>query len=236
MHLVAALATILSLLMPASAQVRAGDPPSRGAPEIAPDSLADDLELIRAAAASRMLGAPADSAVVTILEFFDYACSTCQNFHRERSDSLKALVGPDVALHLHSYVLPRLIRGYPAAEAALCAGGVGGREGYAAMHDRLMRTAAEWREAPDGPELFTAWAGDLGLDVDRFMDCIARDVPSPLVVADAQMAARYGVGGTPTFVFLPRGATDLGDAEVFYGNEPMARFRDALAAARSRAR
>jgi protein-disulfide isomerase len=236
MHLVAALATILALHIPAPAQILAGGHPSREVTETANDSLDDDLELIRAAAASRMLGPSADSATVTILEFFDYACSTCQNFHRERGDSLKALVGPDVALHLHSYVLPRLIRGYPAAEAALCAGGVGGRDGYAAMHDRLMRTASDWRQALDGPELFTVWAGELGLDVERFTDCIARDVPSPLVVADAQMAARYAVGGTPTFVFLPRGATDLDEAEVFYGNEPMARFRDALAAARSRAR
>lgn len=201
-----------------------------------PDAFAPDLDLIRRAAASRILGPADDSASVTILEFFDYACSTCRQFHQERGDSLYALVGPDVSLRFHSYPIPRLLWGYPLAEAALCAGGAGGATAYRGMHDRLLRDAQDWQDGAMPQERIAGWAADLDLDADRFTRCMERDLPSTLVFADARLAARFGVAGTPTFVFVPRGAQEPEDVRMFYGNQPMSRFREAIEWARSRAR
>jgi protein-disulfide isomerase len=235
-HLVAKLAVVVSLVVPPAAPSPPIEPRHEDARGPGADTLTADLELVRRAQAARALGASPDSAEVTILEFFDYACSTCQDFHRERGDSLKALAGPEVSLAFHHYIIPRLLRGYPAAEAAACAAGLGGTEAFLSYHDRLLHRPDAWRDGSADPDRFRALAADLGLDEAAFADCIARDVPSMLIVADGQLAARFDVGGTPTFVILPRGADSVDDAVVFYGNEPMARFHDAIAEARTRAR
>ena len=223
-----------ALMLPSAGAT--GATASPGQRSLASDTLEADLALVQAAQEARIMGAGGDSAAVTIFEFFDYACSTCQHFHVQRGDSLRALAGPDVTIRLHTYIIPRLVRGYQAAEAATCAAGIGGQSAYLAYHDRLLRDPEAWRRGGADPALFTAWAEELGLDAARFADCVARDVPSMLLFSDVQLAARFGVAGTPTFVFLPRGAQSVSDAVVFYGNEPMDRFRAALAEARSRAR
>ena len=79
--------------------------------------MADTL-LVQRAQEARVFGASGAAATVTIYEFFDYSCSTCREFHVQRGDSLKALAGPDVGLQFHSYIIPRLPRGYAAAEAS----------------------------------------------------------------------------------------------------------------------
>ncbi len=196
-----------------------------------------DTEWVQRAAQARLIGIVDDPEQVTILEFFDYACSTCQQFHVQRGDSLRSLLEEEgVALSMHSYVIPRLPRGYPAAEAALCAGAVGGPEGWAAMHDRLARNTFAWRREGAGPEPFVRWAVEFGLDEALYADCLHRDVPAPLVFTDAQLAARFEVAGTPAFVFIPGGATESAQIVSFFGNEPMSRFREALEEARARAR
>ena len=214
-------AFLIALAAPASAQAPGS-------------SLQGDLQLLQRADASRSVGG--DSAAVTVIEFFDPSCSTCRDFHLQRGDSLKALAGPDVRVEYRTYLIPRLVRGWHGAEAAACAAGLGGPEAFAAMNDRLMEVWDAWREAAVPAELFTAWAGSLGLDGDRFADCLARDVPASLLVADVLLAGNFAVRGTPTFVFIPRGASSPDDVESFYGNQPMQRFEEALAAARSRVR
>jgi hypothetical protein len=63
-------------------------------------------------------------------------------FYLERSDSLKAKYVESGAANLvvHTFVIPRLMRGYHAAEAAFCAGALAGRD---ALHQpgRLARDA-----------------------------------------------------------------------------------------------
>jgi protein-disulfide isomerase len=198
------------------------------------DALQADRELLQRAEASRGIGG--GSAAVTIVEFFDPACSTCRNFHRQRGDSLTALAGPDVRIEYRTYLIPRLVRGWHGAEAAACAAGLGGFDAFQGMNDRLMEAWDTWGQAPAPAELFVTWARSLGLDADRFADCLARDVTASLLVADILLAGGFAVSGTPTFVFVPRGATSPREVESFYGNEPMQRFHEVLAAARSRAR
>ena len=216
---------LLALALPTGARAQALPPA---------DPLQADRELLQRAEASRGIGG--GSAAVTIVEFFDPACSTCRNFHRERGDSLTALAGPDVRIEYRTYLIPRLVRGWHGAEAAACAAGLGGFDAFQGMNDRIMEGWDAWRQAPAPAELFGAWARSLGLDADRFADCLARDVTASLLVADILLAGGFAVSGTPTFVFVPRGATSPQEVESFYGNEPMQRFQDALAAARSRAR
>ena len=123
-----ALATLLGLAIPTNGLPASVHLPSSA---LTPDTLTDET-LVQRAAEARVLGASGDAATVTIYEFFDYSCSTCREFHEQRGDSLKALAGPDVSLRFHNYIIPRLPRGYAAAEAAACAAGLGGTEAFLA--------------------------------------------------------------------------------------------------------
>lgn len=231
------------LVLTALLGLAAAPPVARVAPAISTDlgrtvvsdTVMTDAELVQRAQASRTLGAIGAEAAVTIYEFFDYSCSTCQNFHAQRGDSLKALAAPDVGVSFHHYIIARLPRGYAAAEAAACAAGLGGSNAFFAIHDRLLRNPGAWRDE-DGPEPFVAMAGAVGVSPSALQDCIDRDVPAQMIIADGQLGASLGVSGTPTFVVMPRGAQSLDDVVVFYGNEPMSRFREAIAEVRARVR
>ena len=213
--------------LPASAHLSAS--------ALAPDTIVADTLLVQRAMEARVFGPSGDAATVTVHEFLDYSCSTCQKFHAQRADSLKALVGPDVGLQFHSYIIPRLPRGYAAAEAAACAAGLGGTEVWLAYHDRLLSEPGEWRTAT-GVEPFVSWAEEAGLPAAAFADCLERDVPAQLIFADVRLGSAFGVRGTPSFVLVPRGAESADEVVFFYGNEPMSRFHEAIEEVRSRAR
>ena len=227
-----ALAALLGLAIPVNELPASGHLPDSA---VAPDTIVADTALVQRAGEARVFGASGDAATVTIYEFFDYSCSTCRDFHAQRGDSLKALAGPDVGLRFHNYIIPRLPRGYAAAEAAACAAGLGGTEAYLAYHDRLLREPGPWRTAT-GIEPFVAWADEAGLPAPAFADCLERDVPAQLILGDARLGSALGVRGTPTFVFVPRGAQSADEVVAFYGNEPMSRFYEAIEEIRSRAR
>ena len=177
--------------------------------------------------AARMYGT--DTTRATIHEFVDFACSTCRAFYLERSDSLKAkyVESGEVNLVVHTYVIPRLMRGYHAAEAAFCAGALGDREGFEGMQRHLFTDQADWRAMRDPVPGFVAYAEELGLSAEPFRDCLLRDAMAPLIMADMRTAGLARIPGTPTFVFLGPGQTNT--EHQFYGNEPMMMFDQFLA-------
>jgi protein-disulfide isomerase len=172
----------------------------------------------------------AESPTVILVEFVDFACSDCRAFHLERADSLKTLVeAEDLIYAFRVYPIPRLLRGYHGAEAAFCAGGVGGRPAFEAMTHLLFQRQGYWARAFDPEPLILAYARELGLPA-AFDDCVRRDAVSPLILADARQGAQLGVPGTPTYVVLRVGEDQ--PVDMFYGNQPMERFREAIARAR----
>lgn len=214
---IAPLAAILMAALPALAQTPV-------------DSTVTDVELMQRADAARMYGS--DTTKVTIHEFVDFACSTCRAFYLERSDSLHAryVESGEVNLVIHTFIIPRLMRGFHAAEAALCAGALAGREGFEGMQSRLFTDQAEWRARRDPIPDFVAYAEQLGLPIEAFRDCLLRDAVAPLIMADMRTAGLARVPGTPTFVFLAPGQTST--EHQFYGNEPLAMFDQFLARVR----
>lgn len=216
----------LMLVLPATLSTFA--PPA--AAQTAADSSVTDVELMERADAARMYGT--DTTKVTIHEFLDFACSTCRAFYLERSDSLKAkyVESGEVNLVLHTFIIPRLMRGYHAAEAAFCAGALAGRNGFEGMQRHLFTDQADWRAMRDPVPGFVAYAEELGLPIEPFRDCLLRDAMAPLIMADMRAGGLARVTGTPTFVFLGPGQTNT--EHQFYGNEPMVMFDQYLARVR----
>ncbi|MEJ2370487.1 MAG: thioredoxin domain-containing protein [Gemmatimonadales bacterium] len=194
------------------------------------DSSITDVELMQRADSARMFGT--DTTRATIHEFIDFACSTCRAFYLERSDSLRTMYveNGEVNLVVHTFVIPRLMRGYHAAEAAFCAGALAGRDGFEGMQRRLFTDQEDWRAMRDPVPGFVAYAEELGLPIEPFRDCLVRDAMAPLIMADMRTAGLARIPGTPTFIFLGPGQTST--EHQFYGNEPMVMFDQFLARVR----
>jgi protein-disulfide isomerase len=188
----------------------------------------DDAALLTRADSVR-LQLPASPTLV-LTEFVDFACSDCRAFHLQRGDSLRALVEEEgLAYAFRVYPIPRLLRGYQAAEAALCAGGVAGRAGFEAMRRLLFERQSEWAASWDPGPVLLRYARELGLPPE-FDDCTRRDAAWPLIAGDMRQATGMGIPGTPSFVLTRLG--ENAPLESFYGNQPMTRFREAVARAR----
>ena len=193
-----------------------------------------DLERLSRAGGARTVGP--DSAKVMILEFLDFECPVCAAFHKERSDSLKKALGSDVRMVYVNFPLTQHMFSLHSAEAATCAGAVGGRDGFTKVSDALYRQQNEWAEAPDPGRIFTRMAQQAGIDTAAFSDCRARDLVAPLLLSDIETAAKFGIRGTPTFVVLAAGAKSADEAQSTSGNVPMSQLIEMIAKARASAK
>ncbi|MEM6327285.1 MAG: thioredoxin domain-containing protein, partial [Bacteroidota bacterium] len=163
------------------------------AAQVAADSSSADAGWLAAANAARTFGAGPDGAldrtVPTLHEFADLACPSCRYAFETRMDSVKSrLVATGRAnLIVHAFPIPRLMRGPHAAEAVLCAGAIGGREGFASLQRHLYATQPDWRFLRDiGPFVRRA-AAEAGLDPVDFDECISRDAMAPLIASDLRL-------------------------------------------------
>lgn len=190
-----------------------------------------DIPLIQRADTARIIGS--DTAQVMIDEFIDFACPDCRQFHMEKADSLQALVAEKNAiLIIRVFPIPRLMRGFQAAEAAFCAAAFAGQPGFLGMLDQLFTYQNAWRGELDPTPFFEAYAEDLNVPLAEFRDCMKRDAVAPLIINDIRLAKDAGVLGTPTFVFNK--TEEFNGDEQFYGVHPMSRFKESIENVRQR--
>lgn len=129
------------------------------------------------------------------MEYGDYACPTCGQFHRIVSELMRRMP-EDLKLEFHHYPLPVDANSVTAALAAQAAGEQGR---YWEMHDALFENQSRWVGRGDAMAVFSSMAAEIGLDPDRFTaDLLRPDVQSG-VILDREQGERLGVRGTPTF-------------------------------------
>ena len=160
-----------------------------------------------------------DDALVTLVEYGDFECPYCGQAEQVIRELLAAS-GADVRYvwrHLPlSDVHPRAEVTAEASEAAAAQGA------FWEMHDLLLA-----HQDALGLEDLAGYAGQLGLDVDRFMDEISRRDYLPRVEEDVASADESGVSGTPTFFVNGRRHYGVYDIEA---------LTEAVQAAKARAR
>ena len=132
-----------------------------------------------------------EDAPVTLVEYGDYQCPYCGQAEvviRELLDSF----GDDLRYawrHLPlNDVHPRAQMAAEAAEAAAAQGR------FWELHDKLLDN----QDALQPPDL-GRYAGEIGLDVERFWEDLRRHEHAPRVSEDVASADASGVAGTPTF-------------------------------------
>lgn len=131
----------------------------------------------------------AQDALVTLIVFSDYECSYCARFTRTL-EQLRERHGEDLRVVFRQLPLPFHEHAPAAARAALAAHR---QDAYLGMHNLLFERR---RELPHAD--YAQWAGELGLDRQRFERDLADPALAKLVEEDATMARRFGVRGTPS--------------------------------------
>jgi protein-disulfide isomerase len=153
------------------------------------------------------------NAAVTIIEFGDYQCPSCQMFATQVEPQMElGLIQtgkakfvyydwPIIEAHAHAFL---------AARAARCAGDQGK---YWEYHDHLYRNQARWAAEPSAEDTFIGYATDLGLDRGGFETCLLSDRHAEVVTANMELGMQLGVRGTPTIIVehggVPRNLNNL---------------------------
>jgi protein-disulfide isomerase len=133
-----------------------------------------------------------ENAPITIIEFSDYECPYCRQWHEQVYHRLFETYPDQVRLVYRDFPLynshPNAV---PAAEAADCADEQGAFWDY---HDKLFGM-----ELGLSSEAYQQYAEDLNLDMDAFNECVETRKYREEVQADYTFASNLGVRSTPTF-------------------------------------
>jgi len=134
----------------------------------------------------------AKDARVVIVEFSDYACPYCAKFALEVEKKIIENYKDAVKLVFRDFPVHGEIS-YKAAEAANCAREQGKFWEY---HYLLFERQNEWY---NNASKFLSYAGELGLDLEKFRTCLDSGKYREEVEKDLRDGISYGVKGTPTF-------------------------------------
>ena len=129
-------------------------------------------------------------APVTIVEFSDFECPYCGAAHDTVEQVMSSYAGK-VRLVYRQFPLSFHPHAAKAAEASLCAADQGKFWEY---HDVLFKNQKKL-----DPTDLKAYAGEVGLDGQKFGQCLESGDKKKAVDADQQAGLAAGVGGTPAF-------------------------------------
>ncbi|MDP2706513.1 MAG: thioredoxin domain-containing protein [Burkholderiales bacterium] len=134
------------------------------------------------------------TAKIGIVEFSDYQCFYCRDFHQQQFMRIKKdyvdtgmvqFIHKDLPLRMHPQAVP-------AAMAAHCAGAQGR---FWEMHDTLFSNQGRLSES-----LYPALARQLNLDEAKFKACFSSQVFEQGIKQDLGAARMLGLTGTPSFL------------------------------------
>ncbi len=147
-----------------------------------------------------------EDAPVTIVEFGDFQCPFC----KKSEDSIKDVrtkYGDKVRLVYMDFPLSFHPNALPAAEAARCAGDQGK---FWQFHDALFDAQPNLKSAD-----LKAVAAKLGLDRQKFDNCLDQNKYQNAVRTDQAEGESLGVNGTPAFFINGRPLTGAQPASEF---------------------
>lgn len=156
-------------------------------------------------------------APLTLVEFTDYQCGYCQQFHMTTFPEIKKkyidtgkirFVSRDLPLEFHS-------NASRAAEAARCAGD---QRQFWEMRDRLISNASRL-SAND----VDGYAEALKLDPLQFRTCMESGKYAKTVQRDVATAEGFGVTGTPSFL-LGKSTREGVSGVILVGALPLDQF------------
>jgi protein-disulfide isomerase len=134
-------------------------------------------------------------ATIAVVEFSDYQCPYCREFHERIYPRLKKeYVETGIVQFVHKDLPLKSIhpQAMPAALAASCAGL---QKRFWPMHEALYANHGKL-----SPTLYPQLAHELGLDEAKFTACLSEASREQVIMRDVVEARGLGITGTPSFV------------------------------------
>ena len=131
------------------------------------------------------------AAIVTLVEYSDYACGACRDAEWIVKTLLQVMPAELCVVFRHFPLRLAHPQAQPAAEAAEAAGAQGK---FWDMHDYLFEHQGHLGDA----ELLL-YGSEIGLNTERYNDELMREVYAGQVLADLMSGIRSGVTDAPTF-------------------------------------
>lgn len=150
------------------------------------------------------------NAPVTIIEWSDYECPFCARFYSQTLGKIREeyidtgkvkLVYRDFPLSFHA-------QAQKAAEAAECAGE---QDKYYEMHNLLFEKGVQ-----GGVSAFKQYASEIGLDTNKFNECLDSGQMADEIAKDMQDGQAIGITGTPGFII---------NGQLVSGAQPFENFK-----------
>ena len=163
------------------------------------------------------------TATVTIVEIGDYQCPACKSwFDNTRQDIIENYVDTGKA-NLVFIDMPFIgADSVSAAEATYCANDQGMYWDY---HVKLYQFQQHENDGWANIDRLTAIAFDLGLDTEKFNECMnSKKYYSQVNLNKQKASADFGANSTPTFVIV----NSSGDIDRLIGPHPYTTFEKVL--------
>lgn len=152
---------------------------------------ADPLVLVR----SDSFKVVSESAKVTLVEFSDFQCPACAQVQLDIGKILTEYQGKINFVFRH-FPLPQHNNAIVAAVAVEAAG----RQGqFLPMGAKLFASQSDWEESSNPGEIFTSYAGQLGMDTGKFQQDLKDQDLLDKIKRDYQDAVTLKINATPTF-------------------------------------
>ncbi len=154
------------------------------------------------------------NAPVTIIEFSNFQCHYCLEFHTNVFPRIKENYIDEglVKFVYRDYPPTSYPQGRITAEAAECVDELSDDATYFAMHDSIFGNIANWSQQSDADQVLAGLAEELGVDI---KSCLSNGLTKEEVENDYLAGRGYGVGGTPTFYINGKPIVGAHDYEVF---------------------
>jgi protein-disulfide isomerase len=140
-----------------------------------------------------------ETAPVEISEFADYQCPACQEFETIQFPAVRQqlIETGQVRWRYRDFPLEMHPHARVAAHAAACANEQGK---FQELHSLIYARQPEWSPARNAAGKFSDYAGEAGLDVARYDECMKSARFAGRIQASVAEAVKLGVGSTPTFL------------------------------------
>ncbi len=166
------------------------------------DKEADSNIKLRAVSKDEHIRGDFDKAEVFLVEYSDMECPFCKRFHQTLKQ-VKDEYGDKLAWVYRHFPLDNLhSKARKEAQASECAAELGGNDAFWKYLDRIYEiTPSNNRlDLNKLPEI----AAEIGLDVDKFKECLDSDRHKDKVQADYEDAVASGGRGTPHSILVTK--------------------------------
>jgi len=137
-----------------------------------------------------------ESAQVTMVEFSDLQCPACKLAQPVLQRILEEFGGELNFVYRH---FPLTTIHKNAVAAAKAAEAAGQQEKFFEMVEVIFENQDSWAEERNPEEKFVGYAGELGLDLDKFREAMESEAVADKVKRDQNDGFTAGVNSTPTF-------------------------------------